>query len=137
MGGQRLEIVEDDQERAPEIAGEFHTIDPAGPPRAELPPAVAVNPDLERFHAAAEAQGLNRAARHMLLGKHDGNLAEALKELKALAGSTASAPRDMPAPAGTPAKKAKGSRQATTAPAPLPEPAPAAPAAEASKNWTW
>lgn len=125
MGGRRLEITEDDTDRAPEIASEFVS----AAPRAQLPAPMdpEVGRKIEEFHATAEKAGLNKANRHMLLGKHDGNIESAMAELKTLApAQPQSANESQPA-----AKTGKGSRKKTQD-EPSATPLPAKPA-EATK----
>jgi hypothetical protein len=122
MGSRNLQIVEDDDDRAPEIAGEFHQIEPAPsqPPKAQLPAPPPANPKLDQFNATATEKGLNKAKKHMLLGKHDGNLDAALDELA-----------KMPMPpkrAGKKAEASAGIPSSTSA-----APAPAAPEASPPK----
>jgi Recombination directionality factor-like len=125
MGGRRLELIEDDRERAPEIAAEFHQIEPAnGPAAAQLPATVGGQAEIQAFHDLAEKKGLNRAARHMLLGKHEGNLERATNELTTL--PAVESEQLVPTVAGKP----KGGRKAKTSPAPAIGPAaPQAPTA--------
>lgn len=129
MGGRRLEIVEEDRDRAPEIAAEFHHIDPApGPPAAQLPAPLPEDSKLNEFLKLADAAGLNRAARHMLLGKHNGDTGAAIAEIKAFEETTLrETAGEEPAKdltGGAPRKRGGGGRAKTTN---QPEAAPSLP----------
>ena len=88
---------------------------PSAPPRAVLPESISpeVGEKIKAFHDAAEKKGLNNAARHMLLGKHEGNTDAAMKELESLPVSKNE---------GEPAKPKKGRKANSGAPT-APEPA--------------
>jgi hypothetical protein len=96
IGGRRIEIIEDDRERAPEIAGEF-----APNNRRELPPADA-KPELPKspeelaqraaIHRMCSILGFNQGREDMLLGQHTGNLEKLVETLRAMCGPDA--PKD-------------------------------------------
>lgn len=85
MGGRRLELVENDGERAAEISGEFVHIAGAIPasviPR-ETEAEKAVTAEIAEFHRVCDEAGLNKANRHMLLGRHGGDMALATAEAR-------------------------------------------------------
>ena len=111
MQGNRIEIIEDDGERAPEIAGEFHVpVEKLGAvPPAQLPPPVdqKVLDDLSAFEALCDKLNLNKANRHYLLTRHNGEIEPAMKEL-----------RFMEAAELEPAKPAKAKKKTSEPPPP-------------------
>lgn len=110
MGGRRIEIAEDDHERAREIADEFVHIEPAGSgiPKAELPPpAPPVDPNQKLFEELADSLGLNKANRHFLLARHNADFVKAIDELKGMGLPEGNAPNTTPTPEPK-GKKKKG-----------------------------
>jgi hypothetical protein len=100
----RVEIIEDDDERAPEIAAEFVSADrllPAAVPAAVIPPAPPPDPLLAEFEALCTKLNLNKANRHFLLTRHNGELDKALAELRFMDAG------DLPAEPQTGSKKKK------------------------------
>lgn len=128
MRGRRLEIDEDDDERAPEIAGEFYpeeNIKGALPASVQGEPVSAdIQKKIEEFHALAEKAGLNKAQRHMLLGQHDGDIDKALASLPQVqeAGAKTNPPETT---AAKPAKKKGRQNGDSGAPPPAQQEQPA------------
>jgi hypothetical protein len=81
LGGQVLEIEEDEEERGPEITTEFY-------PSA---PVIAAEPEVDTEQALREeadklmlARGLNQAQRQMRLGQYKGRMTELVEKVKAM-----------------------------------------------------
>lgn len=93
MQGNRIEIVEDDRERAPEIAAEFHVPIESILPKAQLPPPPPANPLQTEFEALCTKLNLNMANRHFLLTRHNGDYEKALLELRVMDAGDLDAPK--------------------------------------------
>lgn len=117
----KVEIVEDDTERAPEIAGEFHVPVEAlgGVPPAQLPPPPPPNPLQAEFEALCDKLNLNKANRHFLLTRHNGEYEKALLELKVMDAGDLEAPKG--ARESFPKKKTKKSDPPADPPATGPQ----------------
>jgi len=144
MNGKRLQIEEDENELAPEISEEFVSIKGALPPAADMghPTSPDLQAKIESFHKAAEVKGMNAAARHMLLGKHEGNIEAAMKELENLTAqpeptSARNPSQDNTAKSGKKGRKITAPESVVTAPVPEePKQEPAAPA-EPQGSWNF
>jgi hypothetical protein len=78
LGGQRLEIVDEDEERGAELTPEFY-------PAAAIIPAEAVTDDKkvrDECDKLMESHGLNRATRELKLEEYRGRLPELLEKIK-------------------------------------------------------
>lgn len=89
LGVRRIEIVEDEAERAPEIAGEFHsqvvdeeTEKPSGPPKAIVPESDEDMQQRHRIHVLCTEIGYNQAKEFFLIGQYAGKLSELETDLK-------------------------------------------------------
>jgi hypothetical protein len=123
MAGKRIEIVEDDEVRAPEIAGEFapdvKIIAPAQLPPPQDP---KVTEEIQAFHTLCDSMGLNQANRHFLLARHSGDIPAAMRELEGM--KTGQRMGDV-APPQEPEKTGKKDKKAKTPPPDSPAPAQA------------
>lgn len=87
LGARSVEIVEDDAERAPEIAAEFAPDNdepkqlPAGVPRADIPQNFEEVAQRAKIHRLCATLGLNKARESMMLGQHQGRLEELIAKL--------------------------------------------------------
>jgi hypothetical protein len=98
LGGRRIEIVEDDEERASEIAGEFHPPiagQPALPPKAEIPTGEEIA-QRSKIHRMCSTLGFNQARENMMLGQYQGRLGELETHLSGLCGDEQSAEPSAP-----------------------------------------
>jgi len=84
MKGKQIEIVEDDDARAPEIASEFVSVGSIAPAQLPPPSDPKVDEEIAKFHALCDEMGLNRANRHFLLSRHSGEISAAMAELEGL-----------------------------------------------------
>jgi len=84
----RVEIVEDDDARAPEIASEFVSVGSIAPAQLPPPSDPKVDEEIDAFHALCDEMGLNKANRHFLLSRHNGEISLAMAELEGLKGGS-------------------------------------------------
>ena len=89
LGARRIEIVEDEADRAPEIASEFHPQasdeepeKPAGPPKAMVPESDEEMQQLARIHKLCLQLNYNQAKEYFLLGQYTGKRAELEADLQ-------------------------------------------------------
>jgi len=126
LGGRTIVMEEDDDERAPEIAGEFYPDNaerqnalPPGPPRAEIPaPGEVVQKAV--IHRLCVELGFNQAREQMMLGQHQGRLGELEKKLLDLMGEASA-----PGPESEPVKTAAIAESEPAKPGPTAAPQPA------------
>jgi hypothetical protein len=130
LGAHTVQIVEDEDELAPELAGEFHPVAddedddapkqlPAatGLPKAEIPTSLEEVSQRSTIHRLCSTLGFNRAKEDMLIGQHQGRFDELIETLTKLSGGSDSpatttvdvAPVETsaPTPAAAPAQNAK------------------------------
>ena len=122
LAGRVLEIEEEEETRAPDLAAEFYGTTEAVSAAAEPDPEQALR---ERANALLEAGGFNQAQRSMRLEKHKGRMAELVAQLEASsrgqAGGTPApiTPEMKPPAAGDAAAQAPAAAAETVSPQPV------------------
>jgi hypothetical protein len=107
LGAHHVEIVEDEEERAPEITREFapENIDrkalPSGVPKAEIPQSFEEVSLRSKIHRLCASLSFNKAKENMLLGQHQGRLEELAAKLEEFGGEDSEPPTQGASNGGT------------------------------------
>ncbi len=131
LGGRRIELVEDETERAPEIEREFYPAErilpaaPAGVPKAQIPSAPP--PEVLKAGELMDRLKLNQAARSMLYGQYGENVARLIAHLEAQLKSSPAAEQPATKPESSRRKSPTKGGGTPREESPLPPQAPAKP----------